>query len=142
MRPRPHAVLGCWLLLLVLCTGCHSIYHRARETLPPDPCAQLRLRIDEARRAEAFAAQANGKLRASLDRRLTGPTLEADVDRLEMAAFELERRVAAARDVAPLCEEQPQLAGEIERLQLQARVWQNYVNGVRRTMAEPSQDAD
>jgi CDP-diglyceride synthetase len=51
--------------LALVGVGCSSIYHRSRALLPPDPVAQLELRVDEAHRAEQLAQQAGARLRDS-----------------------------------------------------------------------------
>jgi hypothetical protein len=136
--PRRRAAVGDLLLaaLWLAASGCNSIYHRTQTVLPPEPGAQLRLRMDEARRAETLAAQTGTRLRDDLARGMSGERLQADFDRLELAAFELQRRAAAARDVAASSEAHPELAGEIERLHLRSKAWLDYVQAARQ--AEPA----
>jgi hypothetical protein len=113
--------------------GCSSIYHRSRVLLPSEPFAQLELRINEAHRAEKLAQQAATRLR---DRPNQGPDAEAieiDVDRVETAALEFDRRVASARDAAERCKEQTRLAGELERLDRRSQDLMKYVQSLRRT---------
>jgi hypothetical protein len=117
--------------LWLTATGCNSIYHRTQKLLPPEPGAQLTVRLDEARRAENFAAQAGTKLRDDLARGVSGETAQADLDRLELAALDLQRRTAAARDVATSNKGNPELASEIERLHLRSKAWLDYVQAAR-----------
>lgn len=134
-RPRPitWTVLGLLLLasLGIGGTGCNSIYQRTQATLPPGPTAELGMRVAEARRAESLAGQAGRKLFEHLNRGLSGEIIQADFDRLEVAAFELERRVLAARDAQARCSEPAELAGEIEQLKQRANSWQEYVQANR-----------
>ena len=131
----------CLIALSLAATGCSSVYHRTRLKLPPGPCAQLKLRIEQARRAERFTVQAGSKLREHLHRTATGETLQTDLDRLAMAAFDLERRVMAAQDVAGVCEQQPQPAGEMELLRLRAKAWLDFIATARQadSMAQERQ---
>jgi len=119
--------------------GCGSIYHRSRALLPPDPFIQLELRVDEAHRAEKLAQQAGARLREGFKQGLDKEAIGLDVDRVETAAFEFERRVASAMDAAQRCKEQTRLAGELERLGLRSRDLMNYVQSLRR--ADPSATA-
>lgn len=89
------------------------------------------MRVAEARRAESLAGQAGRKLFEHLNRGLSGEIIQADFDRLEVAAFELERRVLAARDAQARCSEPAELAGEIEQLKQRANSWQEYVQANR-----------
>ena len=134
-RHRRDAAVGQLLLavLWVAATGCTSIYHRTRATLPPEPGAQLTMRLDEARRAESVASQAGTRLRDDVARGLSGETLQADLDRLEMAAFELERRTQTARDVATSSQGHSEIASEIERLHLRSTALLDYVRAARKT---------
>jgi len=125
---------GSVLLIFVLGfgAGCGSVYHRTRASLPPEPCAQLKYRVEEAQRAEKLAEQTITTLRERLNQGLSGAAIETDVDRAEAGAFELERQVASAHDAAAHCEGQVQLAGEIERLQRRASDLRESVQAVRR----------
>lgn len=123
------------LLLCLFCfggAGCGSIYQRTRAQLPPEPWAQLKFRVEEAQRTEKLAEQALEKLRVQLNRGLSGAAIEAEVDRVELAAFELERQGASVRDAAARCEGQTQFASEIERLHRRASELLEYVRAVRR----------
>jgi hypothetical protein len=122
------------LLMFVLGfgVGCNSIYHRTRASLPPEPCAQVKYRVEEAQRAEKLAQQAITTLRERLNQGLSGAAVETDVDRVEIGAFELERKVASAQDAAAHCEGETQLASEIERLQRRASKLRESVQAVRR----------
>jgi len=117
--------------LWLVASGCSSIYHRTQTVLPPEAGAQLKMRVDEARRAETLAAQAGTRLRDDFVHGSSGERLRADFDRLEMAAFDLQRLAAAARDVAATSAADPELAGEIERLQLRSKAWLDYVQTAR-----------
>jgi len=131
-------------ILLVFClalggVGCSSIYRRSRALLPPDPLAQLKVRVDEAHRAEQLAQKAGARLRDRPALGLDAEAVEIGVDRVEAAAFEFERRVASARDAAERCKERTQLAGELERLDRRSRDLMEYVQFLRR--AGPSATA-
>lgn len=134
-RRRPLAsVVPCLLLLSLLCpggTGCTSIYRRARNELPPEPVAELNLRVADAGQAERLARQAEARLRNDLQRQKPPAVTGIDFDRLEAAAFELERRVLAARDAAERCGRPTDSMAEIERLSRQARAWLDYVQANR-----------
>jgi hypothetical protein len=134
-RPRPIACTVACLLLLASVglggSGCNSIYHRTRATLPPEPAAELGMRVADARRAESLAGQAGRKLQEHLNRGLSGEVIQADFDRLELAAFELERRGLAARDAQKRCGEPAALAGEIEQFHRRSNSWQDYVQANR-----------
>jgi hypothetical protein len=119
--------------LWLTATGCNSIYHRVQKELPPEPGAQLTVRVEEARRAEKVAAQAGSKLRADLARRLPGEAIQADMDRLEMVALDLQRRAAAARDVAASSKGNPELASEVERLDQRSKAWLDFVQVARKS---------
>jgi hypothetical protein len=123
----------CLLLLIALGggSGCTSIYHRYRAELPTGPSAELKLRIAETRRANDIAGQAAGLLHNSLQGGLSGEVLQANFDRLESAAFELERRVLAARDSWKRCGEPADRVGEIEELHRRATSWLDYAQANR-----------
>jgi hypothetical protein len=91
------------------------------------------MRMDEARRAESVASQAGTRLREDVARGLSGEILQADLDRLEMAAFELERRTETARDVAIASEGPSEVASEIERLHLRSAALLDFVRAARKT---------
>lgn len=112
-------------------TACTSIYDRARTQLPPEPTAELRLRVAEAAKARNVAEQAGVRLLDSLQRRKAAGVTETDFDRLAAAAFDFERRVWAANDAAERCRKPAEFAGEIEDLDRQARSWLEYVQTSR-----------
>lgn len=126
LRPRQRrtaAWLGCAalsLLLLALGSGCRSIYGKSAEIHPPDPRARLELRVDEAHQAQEQARQAAVRLRDQLAKGVARKNLEPDLDRLEAAARELKRRVAAATDLLAGCDTSTQFAAEIQALQNRA----------------------
>lgn len=109
--------------LLMVAAGCTSIYHRTRSDLPPEPAAEVELRISEARKAEDQARQAGRKLLGHLRQGKPGATISADFDRLEAAAFELERRALAARDAVQPPGGSAEATAEIERLLQSAQAW-------------------
>jgi hypothetical protein len=130
-------VRGCVLVLLMFVlglggAGCGSIYQKTRATLPPEPCAQLKFRVDEAQRAEKLVELTITKLRDRLNQGLSGEAIGTDVDRVEAAAFEFERKVASAQDAAAHCAGQTHLASEIERFQEQSRHLLEHIQAVRR----------
>lgn len=132
-RSRRRAAGGRLMLaaLLAAVAGCNSIYHRSRPTLSPDPCAELRLRIHEARQAESAVAQAGGRLRDHLTRGVTGDALRADLDRLEGAVLDLDRRVATAREAARACPGQAPLTSEVDGLAGRSASWLDYLHAAR-----------
>jgi hypothetical protein len=125
---------ACRLLLIAACTGltgCTSIYHRALAKFPSQPCDELKMRVQEAQGGERLARQAGVKLRADLEQGMSGEIIQADFDRLEMLALELQRRVLAARDATAQTETAAPLAAEFERLQRRSASWLNYVQTSR-----------
>lgn len=140
-HPRRRVAVGDLLLavLWLVASGCNSIYHRTQTVLPPEPDARLRMHVDEARRAETLAARAGTRLRHDLVHGSPGERLRADFDRLEMAAFELQRRTETARDAVTASDGHSELASEIERLQLRSKAWLYYVQTARQ--AEPAAQA-
>lgn len=107
-------VIGlCWLGG----TGCHSIYRETTATYPADPCARLKLRIDEAQAAEQRAEKAAATLPVPVAQEMIRPKIQADVDRLELTIREFGRRVAAVRDAEANCDQTALFAAEIQRLQ-------------------------
>jgi hypothetical protein len=120
---------------MVALVGCKSFYEKTHAALPPEPVAELRLRITEAQEAQDFAGQAARKLQENLKRGLKSDVIQTDFDRLEAAAFDLVRRVLAARDIQARCGETGELAGQIELLQRRAVAFQAYVQGSRQADA-------
>jgi hypothetical protein len=130
-RRRPvagiNATRGLFFALLIVAAGCTSIYHRTRSDLPPEPAAEAELRISEARKAEDQARQSGRKLLGHLRQAKPGATISADFDRLEAAAFELERRALAARDAVEPPGGNPEVTSAIEVLLHTAQSWLAYV---------------
>lgn len=106
------------LALGLVGAGCQHIYREAEEIYPPDPCARLKLRIDQARQAREKADRAAARLRDRSAKGMADKTLEPDVDRLEMAAREFARRTAAVSDAVASCEQSDLFAAEMQRLRL------------------------
>jgi hypothetical protein len=133
--PTVRAVL--WLLGLIaistLGCGCSSIYHRTRAHIPPEPMAELSLRVAEARRAERLAQHAGVKLLENLRGGELPSITQSDFDRLEAATVELERRVLAADNALEQTGGPPDVAEEIDRLRRQWSVWWTYVEANRAT---------
>ena len=77
----------------------------------------------EAARAERRTRQAGATLYDSLQKAPLPAHSQTDSDRLEAAAFDLDRRVLAARDVAVKCGEPGSKDKELERLSAQALAW-------------------
>jgi hypothetical protein len=128
---------GCRVLLPVFMlgfagAGCGSIYRQTRATFPPESCAQLKLRVNEAQRAEKLAGQSILILRDRFNQGLSGEALATDVDRAEAAAFELERRVASAQDAEAHYEGQLQLANMIKRLDQRSKHLLDSLQAIRR----------
>jgi len=127
--------LGLALLIFAIafCSeGCGSIYLRTRATFPPEPCAQLKLRVDESQRAEKRAEQTIQSVCDRFNQGLSGDAIAPDVNRAEAAVFELERHVASARDAAAHCDGETQLTSEIERLQKRSKNLLTSVQDIRR----------
>jgi hypothetical protein len=120
-----------WLALGISATGCTSIYHRTRTELPPEPTAELNLRVAEATQAEREVRAAGARLLQTLRRQKPRALAETEFDRLETAAFDLERRAWAARDAAERCGNPEAFAGEIERLRQQSDAWLGYIRANR-----------
>ena len=116
--------------------GCKSIYEQTRSALPPEPDAELRLRMDEARRAENTVEQAGQKLQRDLKHALSNDVIQVDFDRLEAVAFELERRALAARESLARCVETTESAKQIESLQRRATAWLEYIQANRHADAD------
>lgn len=131
--PRVFSVA--WQLLMVaVCaglTGCISIYHRTWDKLPPEPAAELKMRVEEAKAAEHLARQAAVELREDLGQGASGETIQVDFDRLEMQARELQRRVLTARDASTHTGADAALAAEIGRLERRSNSWLDYVQAYR-----------
>jgi hypothetical protein len=126
------------LLLVLLAasgTGCKSIYKQTRSDLPPEPAAELRLRVAEARHAEGQVQQSGQKLQRDLKHTLDVNSIRIDFDRIEAAAYELERRVQAGREALGRQAGANEFAKEIEFLQQQAAAWQDFVTANRHTAA-------
>ncbi len=119
--------------LMLVVAGCTSIYHRTRSEMPPDPAAEVELRLAEARHAEAQASQAGKKLLANLRKGKVDTLISADFDRLEAAGFELERRALAVRDASARNGDGAKVTAEIERLLRSAQSWLAYVQVNRST---------
>jgi hypothetical protein len=81
------------IVLAPLLLGSCSAYHSARESLPADAAARLDQRLAEARSAETAALDVAQALAGT-----PAPSPES-VDRLDLKARELTRRVLAAEDV-------------------------------------------
>jgi len=124
---------GLLFALLIAVTGCTSIYHRTRSDLPAEPAAEVELRISEARKAEDQARQAARNLLGHLRQAKPGATISADFDRLEAAAFEMERRALAARDAVEPPGGNTEATTAIERLLQSAQTWLAYVQSNRPT---------
>jgi hypothetical protein len=96
--------------------GCRGIYYQTQALYPADPSARLQLRIEEAQQAEKEADQAAARLVDRYARGIVGQSLDPDIDRLEMAALEFNRRTATARDAAAKGDGQSRFSGESGRL--------------------------
>ena len=136
--PALRRVPACLLLLVAVCTGlagCSSIYRRTWATFPPESGAELKIRVEEAQRVERLARQAGVKLRDNLKQGESREIIQADFDRIEMLALELQRRVMTARDVAPQTGPGASLAAELEDLQRRSESWLDYVRSSRHEAA-------
>jgi hypothetical protein len=120
------------LALALLVVGCTSVYHRTRTALPPDPAADVQLRIGEAREAGERTIQAARKLLKHLRQGTVDARVVAvDFDRLEAAAYDLDRRVWAARDAVTRTGEGEQRHAEVDQLAASAQAWLDYVQSQR-----------
>ncbi len=122
--------------LLIGAAGCASIYHQTRGDLPPEPAAEVELRISEARKADDQMRQAGRKLLSHLRHAKPPATISPDFDRLEAAAFELERRALAARDAVEPPRQGVEAISEIGRLLEGSQTWLAFVQSNR--LAEPA----
>lgn len=112
--------------------GCNSIYHRAWTMLPAEPESQLKMRVEEAHRTVRLATEAGTKLLADLKSGVESDLIQADFDRVEMFALELQRRVLATRDIPGASGLDSRLGDEIERLQMCSETWLTFVATARR----------
>jgi hypothetical protein len=99
--------------------------------LAPEPEAELGIRIAEAEEAAVLARTAGLRLLANLEGNETKVLIATDFDRLEAAAFDLERRVLASRDAADRCGNPVPAAGKIGGLAELAASWVGYVQANR-----------
>jgi hypothetical protein len=111
--------------------GCNSIYDRTQKVLPPEPGAQQTMRTEAARRAENLAAQTCTRLHEDLARGASKEIVQADLDRLEVAAFDLQRRTSEVREPGTSAKETPALTSEMERLRLRSKTLLDYVRAAR-----------
>jgi len=115
----------------MIAAGCTSIYRRAQAQCPPTQSEELALRLSEAQKAEQITKQAAEILRADLKGTNRASHCETDFDRLEVAAFDLDRRVLTARAMSERCSEPGAATAEIGRLGRQAQSWLEYVQKQR-----------
>jgi len=108
-----------WLLpaLSLINAGCRGIYRDSEKIFPPDPCARLKLRLDQARQAQRQADLAAARLRDRYTKGVTPEQLETDLDRFELAARESARRLAAISDTISGCDQSESFDSEVQRLQ-------------------------
>ena len=85
------------------------------------------MRIAQAEQGERLARDAAQKLYRNLRQEDRREDLEVAFDRLEAAAYELERRVLAARDAEEKCGKSDDSRAAIERLNTQALAWIAYI---------------
>jgi hypothetical protein len=128
---RGVARLVLFVALGLIATGCTSIYRRAQAQCPPTQSAELALRLSEAQKAEQITRQTAERLCGDLKRTDRASYCETDFDRLEVAAFDLDRRVLTARDMAERFGEPGAAAAEIGRLGRQAQSWLEFVQNQR-----------
>jgi hypothetical protein len=117
-------------------TGCGSIYHETRNELPPEPAAESRIRLDEARQACAAVQAAGVRLAQQLERGKPADVLSTGFDRLEVAVFDLERRVLAASDALTRSGGQDGATGELEEIRDAAAEWRAFVGTHRKSAQE------
>jgi len=128
-RAAARTVAGLLWLVVVGSCGCSSIYHQTRTQLPPEPTAELSLRLAEAREADRQLETVGRELLAQLHQGFT--CAQYEFDRLDTAAHELERCLGAAVVTAARCEPPANREAEIEFLRVQASVWRAYVEANR-----------
>jgi hypothetical protein len=131
VRARGGMCAGLLLLMLLPAGGCKSVYHRARQSLPPDACAELMLRVQESQRAEKSARGAADKLQHALTHPRDTETLVHDLDRLELTALELARRTRIAADAAQRCADEAEASAEIDRLRNLSQALTDWVRAKR-----------
>jgi len=135
-RRRGLAALGVVAAVWLAGAGCTSVYERAEQAMPPDPGSRLTLRVEEARRAEGLCTQSCARLHDDLARHAPAETVSADLDRLELAGFDLKRRTMAAREAVGSSQPAPDLSREIGRLEARSKAVLDYVGLARN--AEPA----
>lgn len=116
-------------LVLFLLAGCNSVYHHARDRVPPGREATLALRLDEARAAEAEAGRIAALLQSA---EAEGSVILRDrVNQLDVASSELDRMLLSVRDVADGEFPIPQDQDELTRLELRSRGLQDVLAAAR-----------
>jgi hypothetical protein len=93
--------------------------------------------VTEARQAGKQCDKAAARLLDSLQHQKSGAVIQVDFDRLETAAFDLERRVLAATDAAARCTKAGQSEDALGQLGCRAQTWLEYVHVNR--AADPTQ---
>jgi len=135
-RRRGLAGLGVMAAVWLAGAGCTSVYERAEQAVPPDPGNRLTLRVEEARRAEGLCTQSCARLHDDLARHAPADTVSADLDRLELAGFDLQRRTTAAREAAASSNATPETSHELDHLEARSKAVLDYVRLARK--AEPA----
>jgi hypothetical protein len=127
--------------MLIIATGgfgCRTIYHESQAAYSGDARVRLELRLAEAQRARETAYRAALRLCEKSGQGLDSPAVDPDLDRLQTAAGDFRRRVAAvadaAREVEPAVKSSSERSG-LEQLSTQlleavAQVRQRGVAGV------------
>jgi hypothetical protein len=106
--------------------------------MPPGSCAQLALRVAESREADRQLGKALQSLTDRLNRGSSIPALSSDLDRLDMTASELNRRLLTVKDFEPACEERLKYAASLERMRERSA---RCVDIVRSARADANLDA-
>jgi hypothetical protein len=78
--------------------GCGSVYHAARGMLPPQPADRVAMREQAAREAEDRAIEEARVLREMLKGPAWADRVIDQADRVDLAAWELERAALAVED--------------------------------------------
>lgn len=132
------------LLGLVLCLagiggpGCRNLYRQTQSLYPADSCDRLKLRLQEARRAETRAAQTGASLGEQLTQGASAEAMDLAMDRFETAARDFARHVASVHDAAADCEDHARFNDELDRLDQQATQLLRRVQELQREQRAPA----
>jgi hypothetical protein len=94
------ALLATLVLIATGGFGCRTIYHESQAAYSGDARVRLELRLAEAQRARETAYRAALRLCEKFGQGFDSPAIDPDLDRLETAAGDFRRRIAAVADAA------------------------------------------